>query len=85
MSKIVLHRPVEYKYKKGLMETEVDVYNAFGGMDTEDVQVLKSAAGYYIGTLYEEMNIGYLPNERLSEEYWSTREEAEEKLRERTY
>lgn len=85
MSRVVLHRPVECKGRKGLEETEVESYNAFGGADIPDAQVLKSAAGFYIGTLYEEDAIGWLPYERLSDVYWDTREEAEDALRERDY
>lgn len=55
--------------------------NQFGGKDHSNQQVLKSAAGYYIGDLYydEEMG-GYFPYSRDSQEYWATREEAQKAL-----
>lgn len=42
-------------------------------------QVLKSAAGYYIGTLYSG-NVLNEPYSRESEGYWATREEAQNAL-----
>lgn len=43
----------------------------FGGLRL-DLQVLQSAAGFYIGTSHE-----YLPYSRESVEYWPSREKAE--------
>lgn len=54
--------------------------NGFGGLDVPYQQVLKSAAGYYIGTLYfanEEFGSAWLPNSRDSEKYYNDRESAE--------
>lgn len=60
---------------------DVESTNQFSGLDlpSQYNQVLKSAAGYYIGSLYydEEMQ-GYYPYDRDSGCYWNTREEAEE-------
>lgn len=44
------------------------------------VQVCKSAAGYYIGTMDEDG-----PNCRLSEEYYPSFDEAQEALNNKTY
>lgn len=49
----------------------------FGGVDLP-LQVCRSAAGYYLGTLTEEGE----PYSRESEEYWRSREEAERALKE---
>lgn len=50
-----------------------------------EVTVLKSAAGYYIGTLCKHVGDecdGLIePNERMSFNYWATYEEAEAHLR----
>lgn len=62
--------------------------NHFGGLNSHVWQVLKSAAGYYIGCLTqanwankdEEPNYQWEPNMRDSDCYWSTREEAENAL-----
>jgi hypothetical protein len=48
----------------------------FGGVN-HPLTIIKSAAGYYIGTLDEDG----APYSRESEEYWRGREEAEEVLR----
>lgn len=42
-------------------------------------QVLQSNAGYYIGTLYFDGEF-WLPYERLSSEYWPTKDDAEAHL-----
>lgn len=53
----------------------------FGGVPTNELQVLRSAAGYYIGTLqYDGEDRQWYPFMRDSECYWNTREEAEEAL-----
>lgn len=56
--------------------------NSFGGLDHEFLQVLKSAAGFYIGDLKKdpEMNNVLMPWSRDSQYYWETREEAEKAL-----
>lgn len=48
----------------------------FGGIDTGHPQVLKSAAGYYIGELAVDTNGRWAPWSRNSQYYWATREEA---------
>jgi hypothetical protein len=54
--------------------------NAFGGYDIPDTQVLQSAGGYYLGTLYRAPDLGgWYPNERSSG-YFSTRALAEHAL-----
>ena len=52
----------------------------FGGIATEKLQVLRSAAGYYIGTLEKDRDGNWYPFMRDSECYWATREEAERAL-----
>lgn len=61
--------------------------NGFFGLDISHIQVLKSAAGFYIGALCkdnygteEEPNYQWAPNFRDSQYYWATREEAETAL-----
>ncbi len=54
--------------------------NHFGGLDVPYQQVLKLAAGYYIGTLYLDMEIGggvWLRNSSDSEKYFEDRHVAE--------
>lgn len=80
----LLHIPVNTNPDDSTPEIEhvsVADYNGFGGVDSPHQQVLKSAAGYYIGMLYhdEEMG-GWFPWCRDSANYWKTREEAEEVL-----
>jgi hypothetical protein len=62
---------------------EVESTNMFSGLDIPQQynQVLRSAAGYYIDSLYydEEMQ-GYYPYDKDSGCYWRTREEAEKAL-----
>lgn len=80
----------------GLVYFKNPVLNQFGGVDTNGIQVLKSAAGYYIGSLFEEGDTSQEPEEgrrdyyyspymRDSQEYWATREEAEQHLIKRDY
>ena len=67
--------------------------NHFFGLNSSCWQVLKSAAGFYIGCLTcsnyakdgEEPNYQWEPNMRDSDCYWSTREEAENALINRNY
>ena len=44
------------------------------------LQVLRSAAGFYLGTFGDEG-----PETRESEEYWPTRQQAEDALRDGTW
>lgn len=57
--------------------------NGLGGLNKPFRQILKSAAGYYIGYLskadWSEEEF-WEPYSRDSQEYWNTREEAEEAL-----
>lgn len=72
--------------KEEILEKEIDFLNGFGGADIPDLQVLKSAAGFYIGDLYYDKEMGgYFPNSRDSQYYWETREEAEDALRTMDY
>lgn len=51
--------------------------NSFGGHNTDMVQPLKSGAGWYIGRLYFDEDMGdYFPWCRDSYGYYSTREAA---------
>lgn len=67
--------------------------NGFYGLNHYCIQVLKSAAGFYIGTLtksnYAEKNewpeYHWEPNSRDSQEYFSKREDAELALINQTY
>lgn len=57
------------------------MFNSFGGFDIPYQQVLKSNAGYYIGTLYFDEEIcQWLPNNRISESYFDNRKLAELEL-----
>lgn len=69
----------------GIYEIEVDALNELHGANIPYLQVLKSAAGYYIGELckadwYEGEGEFWEPYMRDSQCYWETREEAEEAL-----
>jgi hypothetical protein len=67
--------------------------NQFQGLNTFAWQVLKSAAGYYVGCLTssnyakdgEDPNWQWEPNMRDSDCYWPTRQEAEDALISRNY
>lgn len=72
-------------YSNKLLSMEVESLNDYQGADIDDLQVLKSAAGFYIGGLYKHMPLNedskvWLPSFRDSEKYFKTREEAEEAL-----
>ena len=68
-------------------------YNRFYGINASFWQVLRSAAGFYIGCLTksnwanndEEPNYQFEPNMRDSDCYWATREEAEDALIKHNY
>jgi len=50
----------------------------FGGDPHGNLQILQSAAGYYIGWLYYDDELkGWLPEARDSQRYWDTRDDAE--------
>ena len=57
----------------------VDNFNELHGADIPHLQVLKSAAGYYIGNLCKAdwHPTFWEPYSRDSLQYWKTREEAE--------
>ncbi len=81
----------------GFVYKEVKALNHLHGADTNALQVLKSAAGYFIGALCkadwykkdesdpESPNEFWEPNFRDSACYWATREEAEQALLEGNY
>jgi len=69
----------------GLVTKSVPQLNEFGGADINAIQVLKSAAGFYIGSLYKESDQMFYPFMRDSDCYWNTREEAEDALRTGNY
>lgn len=78
----------------GIVFIKNPVLNSFGGANIEHRQILKSAAGYYIGTLSKEKfgldnnNTGnnnqmmdlWTPDSRDSQDYWDLREDAEQAL-----
>ncbi len=57
----------------------------FDGIATTDPQVLKSAAGYYIGELYQDEQGMWAPYSRNSQWYWSNRDQATLALIDRNY
>lgn len=67
----------------GLQEMDVEKLNELEGADIPNLQVLKSAAGYYIGTLCKAdwHPTFWEPYMRDSDCYWVKREEAEDALR----
>lgn len=83
--------PVRYSIDETLGLTFMTgTLNQFHGLDVRGLQVLKSAAGYYIGSLCTEKIEGvegdlWLPNSRDSQRYWATRDEAEEALLKNNY
>lgn len=55
--------------------------NQFHGQDHESLQVLHSAAGFYLGHLYHDEKLdGYYPYSRDSAQYWDRRKDAEAAL-----
>lgn len=85
----VLFVDVESENSK-IQEMEVEFLNCHHGADICEMQVLKSAAGYYIGGLseadwYDGPGSYWQPEYRDSDCYWPTREEAEEALKTRKY
>jgi hypothetical protein len=69
----------------GIITKEVSHLNQFDGTDTHAIQVLKSAAGYYIGILYKDTQLnGYYPDDRYSH-YYNTRDEAEIAIKDGSY
>lgn len=69
---------IPYRTDGILGEMTIEHFNSFGGGNISDQQVLKSAAGYYIGELCIEPDGFYYPYSRDSARYWATREEAEQ-------
>lgn len=60
------------------MNDSPNPYNAFGGLDHDQEQVLRSAGGYYYGSLYYSWEMqGWYPYERTSVGYYLSRAEAE--------
>lgn len=52
-------------------------------IDEYKLEVCKSANGYYIGTMSDDSDMGFLmPNSRESVEYWSSYEDAKTALKE---
>jgi len=76
----VIYRNVDNEYE--LCSIEVEKLNELYGVDNYHLQVLKSAAGYYIGTLCKaDWHPDFWePYMRDSEIYWPIREQAEEAL-----
>jgi hypothetical protein len=65
---------------KSPMVTAADYIRTEDKANYTDMQVLKSAAGYYVGTLYIEPHGGMVPGSRDSFDYFRTPEEAEDHL-----
>lgn len=80
---IIIYNDSESEETAGIHEMEVDKLNELEGADIHHLQVLKSAAGYYIGALCKAdwHPTFWEPNFRDSDCYWATREEAEVALR----
>jgi len=73
---------------KSIHEMEVDSLNGFCGANIPYMQVLKSAAGYYIGQLCEadwSPESFWEPYLRDSACYWEKRKDAEQALKTRNY
>lgn len=82
---IVIYREIEVE-DDSLKEIQVEQLNQFEGADICHLQVLKSAAGYYIGCLSKadwtkDDEIFYEPNFRDSKYYFEFRVQAENALR----
>lgn len=84
----IIYWDLENEESAGIHELEVNKLNNFEGANIPHIQVLKSAAGYYIGALcradwsQEEF---WEPDFRDSDCYWSKRIEAETALRTHKY
>lgn len=76
----VIYLNLDSKEEAGFKEIEVENLNWAEGANISYTQILKSAAGYYIGALckadYGTVEF-WEPNFRDSACYWKTREEAE--------
>lgn len=83
----IIYLDNESQESAGIREMEVETLNEFEGADIHDLQVLKSAAGYYIGALSKAdwHPTFWEPNLRDSACYWPTRAEAETALRSGNY
>jgi hypothetical protein len=86
---IIIYREIDTE-DDGIHELEVENLNAFEGANIDHLQVLKSAAGYYIGCLVKAYwtkpgEVFYEPNFRDSELYFSDRITAEDALKKRNY
>ena len=64
---------------KSPMITDASYISAAGKRRYSDLQVLQSNAGYYIGTTYNDPEIGIVPGSRDSE-YFPTEREAQLEL-----
>lgn len=78
----IIYRDYESEETAGLHEIEVEHLNNFHGANINHLQVLKSAAGYYIGSLSKaDWHPDFWePYMRDSQRYWATRQEAEDAL-----
>lgn len=69
----------EYLRSHDRVPTRDGGFNNCGGQDTEDVQVLKDVAGYYIGRLeYVEKTGRYVVRDYYGHKHYETRQEAEQ-------
>ena len=83
----IIYRNDESEEDAGLHEMKVEELNEFHGANIGHLQVLKSAAGYYIGKLCNAdwHPTFWEPYFRDSDCYWATREEAENAMRNNKY
>lgn len=83
----IIYRDNDSVESAGIYEMEVESLNELGGANIHHIQVLKSAAGFYIGTLSKAdwHSTFWEPNSRDSQCYWGTRKEAEYALRSGNY
>jgi hypothetical protein len=82
----IIYSDMESEETAGIHEMEIDKLNPWGGGNIHHIQILKSAAGYYIGALCQcDWGEGWEPNFRDSQRYWAEREEAESALRSGKY
>jgi len=84
----VIYLDMDSEATAGIHKISVPELNEFEGANFSHIQVLKSAAGYYIGALCKtkiKKKDYWSPHFRDSENYWEKREDAEQALRSGEY
>lgn len=83
----IIYLNLDSTAQEGIYEMEVEKLNEFQAANILYMQVLKSAAGYYIGDLVKANwhPTFWEPCSRDSQCYWKTHEEAENALRTSKY